>query len=97
MNVEHLCFLSWFRGHESHEQDGERLRRTARVRSGAASGDPAMTFIAFCAPDAHRPGIAAASAAGFERRMQQAPAEYACFVRTPTAQRRIPSFSIRLL
>ncbi len=50
MNVEHLCFLSWFCGHESHEQDGERLRRTAGVRSGAASGDPAMTFMPF----AHR-------------------------------------------
>jgi hypothetical protein len=26
MDIEHLCFLSWFCGHESHEQDGEKLR-----------------------------------------------------------------------
>src|SRR5262249_33289556 len=41
----HLCFLSWCCGHESHEQDGERLRGAEIPRPVAASGDPAMTFM----------------------------------------------------
>jgi hypothetical protein len=45
MDIEHFCFLSWFCGHESHEQDGERLRGAEIPRPVAASGDPAMTFM----------------------------------------------------
>jgi hypothetical protein len=47
MDIEHLCFLSWFCGHESHEQDGERLRSREKPLHRAASGDPAMTFMPF--------------------------------------------------
>jgi hypothetical protein len=43
MNVEHSLFLSRFADSpQSHEQDGEMLRATIRLRT--ASGDPAMAF-----------------------------------------------------
>src|SRR5271168_2541697 len=47
MDIEHFCILSWFCGHESHEQDGERLRAIGVAQPVAASGDPAMTFMSF--------------------------------------------------
>jgi hypothetical protein len=56
MDIEHSFRLSWFCGHESHEQDGEKLRgaplRLPRLGGGfkrdvAASGDPAMAFAPF--------------------------------------------------
>jgi hypothetical protein len=56
MDIEHSFSLSWFFGHESHEQDGEKLRgarlRPPRLAGGferdvAASGDPAMAFAPF--------------------------------------------------
>jgi hypothetical protein len=59
MDIEHFCFLSWFFGHESHEQDGERLRCAEIPRPVAASGDPAMTFMPFEAGRSS-PGVAAA-------------------------------------
>jgi hypothetical protein len=57
MNGKHSFRLSWFCGHESHEQDGEKLRDVAPPRPAglaggierdvAASGDPAMAFAPF--------------------------------------------------
>jgi hypothetical protein len=57
MDVKHSCrLLSWLCGHESHEQDGEKLPaapRSALLARGlewdavAASGDPAMAFAPF--------------------------------------------------
>jgi hypothetical protein len=44
MNIEHCNFLSWFSARpESHEQDGEKLRVTAKGER-TASCDPAMAF-----------------------------------------------------
>jgi hypothetical protein len=45
MDIEHLCFLSWFSDRSgSHEQDGETLRCGAPPRIAAVSSDPAMAF-----------------------------------------------------
>jgi hypothetical protein len=44
MDIEHFSLLSSvIRKTESHEQDGETLRATARIE--AASGDPAMALL----------------------------------------------------
>jgi len=95
MDIEHFRFLSWFCGHESHEQDGERLRSAQIPRPVAASGDPAMTFMPI-----ERRTLIARRCGGLDRRhgsgCNQASAEMrACLAHR--GQRRIPSFSIRLL
>jgi hypothetical protein len=101
MNVEHSsCFLSWFADRsKSHEQDGETLRANCLQ---TASGDPAMAFepsvtgLGFpspaCAGSTLRPGLAADAT--------ETPSAEVCAedsFRADWLQRRMPSFSIRLL
>jgi hypothetical protein len=45
VDIEHFGFLSSvIRKAESHEQDGEKLRRARFAHNGTASGDPAMAL-----------------------------------------------------
>jgi hypothetical protein len=50
MDIEHSFRLSWFCGHESHEQDGERLRAQRRSVRRSCHG-----LRAFRLPDPHGP------------------------------------------
>src|ERR1044071_4374114 len=97
MDIEHFGLLSSvIRKTESHEQDGETLRATARLK--AASGDPAMALLfllgwhgrtfpsgLLCA--VHKPPTCGRSP----------PTTRAAKPRTELLQRRMPSLSISVL
>jgi hypothetical protein len=100
MDVEHFGCLSRFsRRGESHEQDGETLRRAGICRRETASSDPAMAFGPSVSPGDCRPGLEIGSAHSLPDEtaddfVSSALQKRAGFAARDLLQRRMPSRSI---
>jgi hypothetical protein len=98
VNIEHCDCLSWFRGSESHEQDGETLRsRAGAARPKKASSDPAMAFKPSSGRAGFGPSRKSAAASLPDEADAMHPRGRARIIRAQKkqTQRRMPSRSIK--